>query len=343
MANFDGVRITDAGQALLAGVLAGQTLTFTRFVVGDGTMPGSQRPETMTAVVSPRLEASITSVQADQSGQTATVSARFDNTKVSSPIRWSEIGLYAKGPTGGEVLYSYGYDSDPATISPAGPSALEYVISIVTAIGNDVQVTAVFDPDYQSKIYSITKTDVEGMWDQSAPDLVTGRDTYYLDQPGVSVLVNGIKTKIQDLAPSTKVDDVTIQNVGGTLSVKDGGIGTAKIADKSVTDAKLADASVTTDKLANASVTSDKLADGAITASKLAPGAVTADVIDTETITPAAIGAAPATHTHDASAITSGTLPVERGGTGCTTIDGVRTAVLNYPTEEELKEYLGLS
>ena len=33
-------------------------------------------------------------------------------------------------------------------------------------------------------------------------------------------------------------------------------------------------------------------------------------------------------------------LPVEQGGTGCTTIDGIRTMLFNFPTEEELEEYL---
>jgi hypothetical protein len=38
------------------------------------------------------------------------------------------------------------------------------------------------------------------------------------------------------------------------------------------------------------------------------------------TLTPADVGAAPAAHTHDASAIVSGTLPVARGGTGSVTL-----------------------
>lgn len=33
-------------------------------------------------------------------------------------------------------------------------------------------------------------------------------------------------------------------------------------------------------------------------------------------------------------------LPVEKGGTGCTTIDGIRTMLFNFPEEEALYEYL---
>lgn len=32
-------------------------------------------------------------------------------------------------------------------------------------------------------------------------------------------------------------------------------------------------------------------------------------------------------------------LPVEQGGTGCTTIDGIRTMLFNFPTESQIDEY----
>ena len=44
-------------------------------------------------------------------------------------------------------------------------------------------------------------------------------------------------------------------------------------------------------------------------------------------ITPSKIGAAPATHNHSASQITSGTLPVERGGTGVATLAALKSKV----------------
>lgn len=36
-------------------------------------------------------------------------------------------------------------------------------------------------------------------------------------------------------------------------------------------------------------------------------------------------------------------LPVEKGGTGCTTIDGIRTMLFNFPTSEQLFSDLGLN
>ena len=34
-------------------------------------------------------------------------------------------------------------------------------------------------------------------------------------------------------------------------------------------------------------------------------------------------------------------LPVEQGGTGCTTVDGIRTMLFNFPTKDEIDEYFG--
>ena len=59
-------------------------------------------------------------------------------------------------------------------------------------------------------------------------------------------------------------------------------------------------------------------------------------------ITAANIGAAASSHNHSAANITSGTLPVARGGTGVTSDDALRQKVLNFPDSDDLKAYLGL-
>lgn len=66
----------------------------------------------------------------------------------------------------------------------------------------------------------------------------------------------------------------------------------------------------------------------------------------------AEIGAAAASHTHSGYAasshkhaagdITSGTLPVARGGTGVTSDDALRQKVLNFPSNSDLLSYLGM-
>ena len=148
----------------------------------------------------------------------------------------------------------------------------------------------------------------------------------YLDYDGLEHLIDLIKDAIGSSAPDISADEVTVTVGGdGTISIKGLGVGTAQLANSSVTTAKLADKSVT--------------------AAKLADGAITATKIDTSSITPSAIGAAAASHKHSAADVTSGTLPVARGGTGVTTDDALFQKVVSshYLDNDALMAYLGLS
>ncbi len=57
------------------------------------------------------------------------------------------------------------------------------------------------------------------------------------------------------------VDDVTIEQDGQTLQVKDGGIDTAQLADNAVTEAKIETGAVITSKITDGAVTREKIAD----------------------------------------------------------------------------------
>lgn len=140
-------------------------------------------------------------------------------------------------------------------------------------------------------------------------------------------LVEQIEEAIGGIGPGVTADGTTIVDNDGTLSIKDGGVGTAQLAD--------------------ASVTADKIADGA----------VKADAIDTSSITPASIGAVPATPepqvtvnlaSEAAAGVfgatpqpgVTGVLPVSHGGTGASNIDGARTSIVNSATPNQLLAYL---
>ena len=129
------------------------------------------------------------------------------------------------------------------------------------------------------------------------------------DEQVCSVLEKKIAEAIAAAGPGLTADEVTVTLSGGAvISVKDGGVTTSKIADGSVTRAKLS-------------------------------------FDPTEGVTPGAIGAAAASHTHSAADVISGTLPVARGGTGVTTDDALFQKVVSshYPDNDELLAYLGLS
>lgn len=339
MSDFADNHITNLGTGLLARVMAGEGgLTFTRIVLGDGNMPSSQSPATMTDVVSPKAEASITKAVVSD-GQTAVVGARFTNEEQDEAFTWRELGLYAKvGVDASDVLYSYGYTPEGELI-PAGTASgtlVEKLVDVVTYVGDAAEVTAVFDPDFIPQVSRIEETAIEAMWEQGEVDPTTGKSAQYLDRPGLSQLVHDIADAIAGAGPTVTADEVTVSMTAeGVLSIKASGVGTAQLADASVTEAKLANGAVTTGKLADKSVTAEKLADGAITI----------DQIDKSSITPSAIGAAAAEHVHDAADVTTGTLPVARGGTGVTTDDALFQKVVSshYPDNDELLAYLGLS
>ena len=171
MSDFADNHITDLGTALLARVMAGEGgLTFTRIVLGDGNMPPSQSPATMTDVVSPKAEASITKASVSD-GQTAVVGARFTNEEQAEAFTWRELGLYAKvGGDSDDVLYSYGYTPEGELI-PAGTASgtlVEKLVDVVTYVGDATEVTAIFDPSFIPQVERITEDEIDELWGSSS-------------------------------------------------------------------------------------------------------------------------------------------------------------------------------
>ena len=160
---FDDNHLTDAGESLVAGVLAGQTITFTRAVLGDGDMPEGASPADMTSVSSPRAEASITMATRTEDGR-AVIGVRYSNEDQDADFEWSELGLYAKGPDGTEVLYAYGHDDAPELMPKGGETLVEKLLYVVTYVGEDAEVTATFDPDFVVSIYEITEDDIDAVF-----------------------------------------------------------------------------------------------------------------------------------------------------------------------------------
>lgn len=336
MSGFDVNAITDAGRLLIAKVMASRgSITFTRIVMGDGYMPSSQVPEHMTAVVSPKATMDITKCEVTGNGA-AVVGGRYDNSEQSQDFEWRELGLYARDPDLGEILYSYGNTGESAETIPAGggATAIEKLIDVVTYVGNDVTVTAEFMPYVVPSADEVTITNKNNKFSVKDGGIQLSHAAK-VDVSGGFVSYDGMDTKVNELIAQAevKVDGTTIsRNASQQLQVKDGGI----------TNAKLAANSVTADKITDGSVSTAELAAGAVSTGKIESGAVTADKVADRAITPAKISD-PAAH-RNAMGLgnTLAALDVAHGGTGQTTIDGVRRAVFNFPSNDELLTYLGL-
>ena len=326
MSGFDVNAITDAGSLLIAKVMASKgSITFTRIVMGDGYMPSSQVPEHMTAVVSPKATMEITKCEVTGSGA-AVVGGRYDNSEQSQDFEWRELGLYAKDPDLGEILYSYGNTGESAETIPAGggATAIEKLIDVVTYVGNDVNVTAEFAPYVVPSADEITITNKDNRLSVKDGGLQL-KHAAIVDATGGFVSYDGMDEKVNDLIAQAevKVDGTTIsRNASQQLQVKDGGITSAKLAAGAVSTGKIEAGAVTADKIAAGAVGTDKVADRAITPAKISD---------------------PAAH-RNAMGLgnTLAALDIAHGGTGQTTIDGVRKAVFNFPSNDELLTYLGL-
>ena len=150
MAAFINNDITAAGLIVLAKGAAGQKITYTKIVLGDGYLEEGQTPRSLTGVVSPKATIDITKCVVNGDG-TVTVGGVFTNDQTNDGFYYRELGLYADDPDEdvGEVLYCYGNCGDLAEWIPptGGATIVEKTIDIVTAIGTATNVTAYIPAD----------------------------------------------------------------------------------------------------------------------------------------------------------------------------------------------------
>ena len=141
MANFPKMKLTNAGLNLLTNVQAGaDDLTFTKTVLGDGEL--TTPLASLTALVSPKVEIAITEGKTVGTS-TYQIGAFFSNEEVATGFWWREIGVFAKGNDGNEILYCYANAGDAGDFIPVGSDErVEKYIYQSLSIGNATNVTA---------------------------------------------------------------------------------------------------------------------------------------------------------------------------------------------------------
>jgi len=145
MAQFNGMTLTKTGREVLAKVLTGEQLLFTRVSSGDGTLPEGQDIYDMTELVHPVKDMPIASIKKTGVG-TATLLAILSNENLESGYFIRELGLFARDPdTSEEILYGYCNAADRADYMPGsnGPDLVQYALTLVTVIDQAQNVTAV--------------------------------------------------------------------------------------------------------------------------------------------------------------------------------------------------------
>ena len=218
MATFTLNSITVQGLNIIAKLVAGSTLEFTRIAVGDGAMPSDKTPLTVTDLSNRLFDVPINRVESD-GNQEATVSGVFDNKGLETGFFYRELGLYAKDPnTKEEVLYCYGNASaDAEWIPPSGASSIiEKQVKIVTLVGNAEKVTA----QIQSGIYPTI--DQVQSWLNEKYDKTGGLISGDVQISGKTTMAKGL-----DVDGGAVVDTITVKgaadinslNVGNDLVV----------------------------------------------------------------------------------------------------------------------------
>ena len=116
MAIFNETKVTTQGKALVAKVLSGQTkFNFDIVQAGDGHFDGN--PETLTALVSHRLDGRIVDVR--EMGEFTEVECIIANQNLTAFMEFREFGIRADDPDHGSILFAYANAGNNA--SPVGP------------------------------------------------------------------------------------------------------------------------------------------------------------------------------------------------------------------------------
>ena len=154
MAKFNGFVLTEKGRELLAKGLAGETITFTKMAIGDGTSLTSERER--TELVNQITTLPILNINAKKNG-TCEINALLTNKSVTTGFYIKELGIFAHGNDNVEILYAYNISTSPDFVPPFSANnvvEIEYVDTII--VDQVANVTAIIDPSitYITKKYA---------------------------------------------------------------------------------------------------------------------------------------------------------------------------------------------
>lgn len=137
--------LTTAGRKLLAKVQSGEVLTFTSTAIGDGEPKGVEFIEGMTALLKERNRFPIAEVK-DQGDGTVYVKSILTNDKVTERYFIKEIGIYAKDPADGEILYAVCSCGDASDLFSANTDKeLSIIMQAIITIGNAKNVNFIIN------------------------------------------------------------------------------------------------------------------------------------------------------------------------------------------------------
>ena len=151
MGNFSNNAITDAGRSLFAEVQAGAVFIPTKIVIGSGELPTGKTPATMTDVVTPVVNLTISKKERTPDGKVI-FGGVYSNKDITTAFYFRELAIYARAEyrddTGAviqevpECMYSYGNAGASADYMPAYSTntVVERQMDLVVYVGNNAAV-----------------------------------------------------------------------------------------------------------------------------------------------------------------------------------------------------------
>lgn len=134
MAKWNKLTLTDAGAQLLAKAQAGEVLTLTHIEIGDGQLPDNIKLESMTELTVTKQVLAIGEYEALKGGKIR-INSAITNEGLADGYYIRQLGVFAKGKTGGPVLYMVATDNAPDFLSEEDPNDLitqEFDIYVTT-------------------------------------------------------------------------------------------------------------------------------------------------------------------------------------------------------------------
>lgn len=149
MSYFEGLKLTKKGEQLQAKINGNlsETLTFTKAKLGSGSITSNDEIRFLTDVKEVWGTANVTSckIQGDEKNIVA-IELQFSNAELREDKIFREIGLYAQGNEGEEILYAYANAGDKYDYIPLmKDSPHSFIIVIYFNITSGSKVDAKID------------------------------------------------------------------------------------------------------------------------------------------------------------------------------------------------------
>lgn len=202
MSNFNNKTITSKGLELLSSALAGNTLEFTRIVMGSGTYEGDIG--LIESLVNQKQSLDIKSIT--RKGSQVVLSTTLLQNAIIEDFYWKEIGVYAKVSDGLEILYMYGSANEASYISKNMLS--EKMINVGVLVSNAQNVIATIDESLlyisskdlanhnnDAEAHSALRTWVQGLFNslKLTWDNITGKPETFKPPVASTTILGGVK------------------------------------------------------------------------------------------------------------------------------------------------------